>query len=423
MATRLGALDPTAVPLPSGTEVSTRVDRVVGERVVPQGAIGRVMSSEGERVEVRVVGVGPVTYARRELLPRKIGQALYAERRAATWDALGACVVLESTVGSRAWGLAEAGSDTDVRGVFALPFVWSSALEPAPEDLVSLDASTTYWAVGKAVAQGLRADPNTLEMLFVPSVRALDPIGEWLIEARDTFVSAEIYGAFGRYAISQLDKLAQSLRLAEHRTIVLAWLREDPDLTLDATARKLADAVVTDAPTRADALLRAKQYIKQLYRSLHDQGLVAARELEALKTFAREDPAALELPRELRPKNAYNLLRLLRSAIDWLRTGEPHLQVEGAFRARLAAVKRGEVPLAEVLAEAEAMTPELEEARTHARVPPRADLARADALVRRIAHELARRAVVGEPGPWGLAAPPRPLAAWREDDGPPPLPE
>ncbi len=395
----LRSLDPTAVPLPNGTEVSTRVDRVLGERIIPQGAIGRVQSSDGERVEVRVVGVGLVPYARHEIMPRKLGQIAYAERRAASWDALLPCVVLESTVGSRAWGLAEEGSDTDVRGVFALPLSWSAGLQPGPEDLVSLNASTTYWELRKAVHQGIRADPNTLETLFVPTARATDPIGEWLLEARDAFVSVEIYGAFGRYAISQLDKLAQSLRLAEHRTIVLAWLREDPDLTLDAVARKLADAVITDAPTRADALLRAKQYIKQLYRSLHDQGLVGAREIDALKTFAREDPAALELPRELRPKNAYNLLRLLRSAIDWLTTGEPHLRVEGAFRERLRAVKRGEVPLPEVLAEAESMTPALEEARRNAKVPPRADLARADALLRRVSAELSRRAL-GAPGPW-----------------------
>ena len=416
MSVRLASLDPTAVPLPHGTEVSTRVDRVHGERVVPMGAIGRVVSSEGERVEVRVVGVGVMTFARHELIPRKVGQARYAERRAAAWEALLPCVVLEATVGSRAWGLAEAGSDTDKRGVFALPFTWCSGLAAPPEDLVSHDASTTYWSLEKAVRQGIRADPNTLEALFVPSVRALDPVGQWLLEAREAFVSVEIYGAFGRYAISQLDKLAQSLRLAEHRALVLAWLREDPDLTLDATARRLADAVVLDAASAADALLRAKQYIKQLYRSLYDQGLVPSRDLDALKRFALTDPAALELPRELRPKNAYNLLRLLRSAIDWLRTGEPHLVVSGTFRQRLLSVKRGEVPLAEVLAEAEAMTPELEEARRTARVPARADLVRADALLRRAAHELARRHIERAPGPLGLDAPPVPPLVLREVD-------
>ena len=37
----LGAIDPLSVPLPNGTEVTTRVDRVIAaDRRVPQGAVG-----------------------------------------------------------------------------------------------------------------------------------------------------------------------------------------------------------------------------------------------------------------------------------------------------------------------------------------------------------------------------------------------
>ena len=71
----------------------------------------------------------------------------------------------------------------------------------------------------------------------------LDRAGEWLLEARDAFVTIEIYGSFGRYALSQLKRLQQSLALAEHREAVLEWLREDPPPSLDETARRLADVV------------------------------------------------------------------------------------------------------------------------------------------------------------------------------------
>jgi predicted nucleotidyltransferase len=371
---------------------------MIGERRVPQGAIGRVVSSAGDRVEVRVVGVGVLTYARDEILPRKIGQASFALRRAEGWEALARCRVLEAIVGSRAWGLAEEGSDHDLRGVFALPLVWSSGLFEPPHDLVSADASTTYWELKKAVRQALRADPNTLEMLFVSSVRALDPIGEWILAERSAFVSSQIYGSFGRYALSQLAKLSQSLRLAEHRAIVLEWLRADPDLTLDETARKLATETHED-------LLRTKEYIKQLYRSLYDQGLIEERAFPALVAYAKGATEQFDLPRELRPKNAYNLLRLIRSAIDWLETGEPRFVVEGAFRDRLLRIKRGDVPLDEVIAEANEMTPMLEEARTKTRLAEKADLAAADRLLRKIGIELARRHVEKEPGPFGTDAP------------------
>src|SRR5579885_2899357 len=92
----LEQLDARAVPLPHGTEVVTRVDRLLGERRVPQGTVGRVTKVDGEAIEVTVVGVGVVRYARSELTPRRVGQALFAHRRAAAWDALLPCVVVDT---------------------------------------------------------------------------------------------------------------------------------------------------------------------------------------------------------------------------------------------------------------------------------------------------------------------------------------
>jgi hypothetical protein len=407
-------LDARAVPLPHGTEVVTRVERAVGARRVPQGSLGRVTKIEGDAIDVTILGIGVVRFARAEVAPRRIGQALFAHRRAEAWEALRPCVVLETTVGSRAWGLADASSDVDTRGVFALPIAWTAGIVAPPEDLVSADASTTFWASGKAIRQALRADPNTLEMLFLPNARALDPIGAWLLVERDAFISTEIYGTFGRYALGQLRKLEQGLRLAEHRESVLGWLRVDPDLTLDAVAEKLSRVSTRAMPTEADRVHQAKQYVKQLYRSLADQGLLAANEFAALVRFAREAPAAFELPRELRPKNAYNLLRLIAAATGWLRDGAPTFEASGAFRERLLSIKRGKVPLDDVLAEAEAMVPELERAREVSRLPKRPDVARADALSRRIGLELARRFVEGEPGPLGFNAPEPPEVLWNE---------
>lgn len=410
----LEQLDSRAVPLPHGTEVVTGVDRMVGERRVPQGAVGRVTKVEGDQVDVTLVGIGVVRYARSELTARRVGQARFAHRRADAWEALTPCVVVDTVVGSQAWGLSDESSDVDRRGVFALPFGWTQGLVDAPEDLVSADGSATYWAFGKAVRQALRADPNTLEALFVPGAAARGPIGEWLLAERDAFVSTEIHGTFGRYALGQLRRLQQGLRLAEHRAAVLEWLRKEPSLSLDDVAARLADASSVAAPTRADALLRAKQYVKQLYRSLADQGLLEANDFGALVRFAAGPSADLDLPRELRPKNAYNLVRLLATASGWLREGVPTFETSGALRDRLLAIKRGEVPLDEVLAEAEAMAPELDRAREASKLPSRPDVVRADALLRRVGEELARRWIERAPGPFGLDAPSPPEVVWNE---------
>ncbi len=409
----LGDVDPLSVPLPHGTEVITRVCRVAGDRRIDQGALGRVVGTHDGVYDIVLVGHGLVSFTREELVPSKTGQLRFAHRRERAWSALRPCVVLEAVVGSRAWGLSDEDSDVDRRGVFVLPLPWTSALVEPPRDLVSADGSSGYWEVEKALRQGIRADPNTLETLFVASAEPRDEIGEWLLEDRDAFVSAEIYRSFGRYALSQLKKLNRTRRLAENRGLVVRWLRDDPGLSLDEVAARLAEASDIEAPTERDARERARQYVKQLYRSMYDQGLLGTREFAALADFAVTAEVAFEEPRHLRPKNAYNLLRLLDSAIQWLATGEPRLEVPAAARPELLAIKRGEVALAEVLEMARRRMPALEAARRSTPLPEAADVGRIDRLLRRIRIEVARRFLNREPGPFGHEAPELPVARWR----------
>jgi len=410
----LDALDPRAVPLPNGTEVTTGVDGVTLDegRAVPQGAIGRVVATGDEGVTVFIVGVGECRYRREDVTPRRAGQVRYALERGSNEAALRPCVVLEATVGSRAWGLSDAGSDTDRRGVFLLPFAWTTGLGDAPGAVLSADGSDTYWEFERAVRQLLRADPNTLEMLWVPDARALDPTAERLLAERDIFSSVEVYGTFGRYALSQARKLAQSARLAEHRGVALAWLAEAPGLSLDEVAAKLAAHAGDASP---EALPRSRQYLKQLYRSMHDQGLLPVADWPSLVAFATTRAHDFDLPRELRPKNAYNLLRLVASATQWLRTGEPLIAVTGELRARLLSIKRGEVPLSQSLAWTEAMAGELEEARHRTKLPKRPDVRRADAMLRAAREAAARRWFTQAPGPWGRDAPEPPPVAHAQD--------
>jgi hypothetical protein len=414
MALRLGGLadlDPTAVPLPAGTEVTTRVDRQVDEGEVRQkGAVARVVGIDGDRVDVVFLDGKRATYLRVEVVPRKLGVTRYAHRRAAAWEQLHPCVVLDTLVGSRAWGVSHEGSDEDRRGMFALPFGWTTGLVDPPQDLVSLDGSHTYWEVGKAIRQALRADPNTLEMLFAQPL-AVDPMANELLAIRDGFLSQEIYGSFGRYALSQLDRLEHNQRLAEHRSTIIGWLRDDPSLELDAAAERLAESARVEAPNRTDAIARSRDYIKQLYRSMHDQGLIAANDWASLRAAAKTE---LALPRDLRPKNAYNLIRLLDLAIRWLAGEPPDVRVSEALRPTLLAIKNGEVPTPDVMALARELTPKLETARQASPLPRHPDVVRADHALRAIRAEVARRSVLGEPGPWGADAPLPPEA--RYDD-------
>jgi hypothetical protein len=94
------------------------------------------------------------------------------------------------------------------------------------------------------------------------------------------------------------------------------------------------------------------------------------------------------------------LLRLIELARGWLATGTPVFEATGAFREKLLSIKRGELSLDEVLREAEAMSPSLEQARDQSKLPEQPDFERADQLLKRISSELARRHVLKVPGPW-----------------------
>lgn len=396
MTLRIGGLadlDPSSVPLPIGTEVSTLVDR--DGRT--QGAYGRVTKLDGERVDVTFLDDTHAVYLRVEVAPRKLGIARYAQRRAAAWDELRPCVAIDTVVGSRAWGLANEASDEDHRGVFVLPLAWTTGLVDPPLDLTSADGSSQYWELGKAVRQALRADPNTLEMLFA-NPEVIDPIGAPFVEMRTGFLSQEIYGAFGRYALSQLDRIEHNARLAEHRSTVLSWLRDNPTLGIDVAAERLADVAHVEAPSRRDAVLRARDYLKQLYRSMYDQGHIAANDWVSLRVAAKHD---LPVPRDLRPKNAYNLIRLLDLGIRWLSGEAPDVRVPDTLKPTLLSIKSGDMPMLDVMALAKELTPKLEAARETSPLPKRGNVAAADRVLRDVRAEAARRAIQLVPGPWG----------------------
>lgn len=83
MTSRISALesvDPISVPLPHGTEVTTRVARVHGEKEISQGLIGRVAREREGGFDIHITGIGEVWYRREEILPRRVGQLTFAMR-------------------------------------------------------------------------------------------------------------------------------------------------------------------------------------------------------------------------------------------------------------------------------------------------------------------------------------------------------
>ena len=124
------------------------------------------------------------------------------------WDR----VIYRCVVGSRAYGLDHAASDTDRRGVFLPPAGRHWSLAGVPQQIEDKAVDEVYWELEKFLRLCLAANPNALECLYTPLVEAATPLGRELREMRGAFLSRRVYDTFNGYATSQFKKLTADTR-------------------------------------------------------------------------------------------------------------------------------------------------------------------------------------------------------------------
>ncbi|MEU4568013.1 nucleotidyltransferase domain-containing protein [Micromonospora sp. NPDC023956] len=114
--------------------------------------------------------------------------------------------ILQVVVGSRAFGLAAAGSDTDRRGVYALP---ADAFWPLTKPATHHEGPLPEqfrWEVERVCVLGLAANPNVLEVLHSPLVETCAPLGAELRDLAPAFLSRRVVDTYLRYARAQFAK-------------------------------------------------------------------------------------------------------------------------------------------------------------------------------------------------------------------------
>ena len=336
-------------------------------------ASGRRLKAERDQIRM----------AREELLSH-LGTRQWDFRR------LRESVMYEAVVGSRAWGLADEESDEDVRGWFLAPFDELVGLWEHPDEIQDPDTDAAYWEIEKLLYQALRADANTLECLWSPFRRKLTPLGEKLLGIRDAFISMNVLGSFGRYAESQFRKIERS----EHRNQAIAELLEA--IETKGMSDPASAASFLQEKGAAASLGGAKDEVKAVYRSLFDRGLVPQATFDALVRAVAEGRRKSLEPPPHRPKNAYNLLRLLHSCLHCLRTGEPLIRIEGELRDTLMAVKKQQVPLADVLERARLLANEIDAEAKESRLPQKPDFTAADYFLKLCRRESAKASLAFE---------------------------
>lgn len=213
--------DASSLPLilPIGTQVVTRVEVEgrAGEPARPVGAVGVVMQAPvdaSHSYRVRFPDGQEVALRRHELAIRKQVQRDGLETVGAGSAEVDLCayVIYRCIVGSTAYGLDDAGSDTDRRGIYLPPAELHWSLWGVPEQLENSDTEECYWEIQKFLTLALKANPNVLECLYTPLVETATSLAEELLEMRSIFLSRLVYQTYNGYVMSQFKKLEQDLR-------------------------------------------------------------------------------------------------------------------------------------------------------------------------------------------------------------------
>jgi hypothetical protein len=202
-----------------GTQVVALVEvRGTGGKVVhPRGAVGVVVQSPADNqraYRVRFPDGFEAPLRRQEIVmlahykQRVMSQAgeMLADHN--LYDR----IIYRCVVGSKAFGLEDADSDTDRRGIYLPPADLHWSLYGVPEQLENDAAQEAYWEVQKFLTMALKANPNILECLYTPMVETATPLAEELLSIRDSFLSKMVYQTYNGYVMSQFKKLSGDLR-------------------------------------------------------------------------------------------------------------------------------------------------------------------------------------------------------------------
>lgn len=121
-------------------------------------------------------------------------------------------VIYRCVVGSRAFGLDDEKSDTDLRGIYLPPAHLHWSMYGVPEQLENKENEECYWELQKFLLLALKANPNVLECLNTPLIEFKNPIADELLAIKNVFLSKLVYQTYNGYVMSQFKKLEQDLR-------------------------------------------------------------------------------------------------------------------------------------------------------------------------------------------------------------------
>jgi hypothetical protein len=211
-------LNPNLI-IPVGTQVVSRIEvkNKHNEVICPQGGVGVIIYSPTDNshaYKIRLSNDLEIILNRHEFSIRKQYQKQGLQDASDRLSELNLYdyVIYRCVVGSKAFGLDQENSDTDLRGIYLPPADLHWSLYGIPEQLENHDNQECYWELQKFIILALKANPNILECLYTPLVEKITPIAEKLLANQKIFLSQLVYQTYNGYVISQFKKMEQDLR-------------------------------------------------------------------------------------------------------------------------------------------------------------------------------------------------------------------
>lgn len=203
--------------LPVGTKVVTRIDLIAKDLQVrrEKGAVGTIVKSPTDNSHaylIRFPDGAEHSFRRTELSILKEMQRDGIQAPEGAFERLSEFIIYKCIVGSRAYGLDNAMSDLDRRGIYLPPADLHWSLYGVPEQLDMPENEECYFEMQKFLVLALKANPNILECLYTPLIESKTVLIDELLAMRECFLSKIVYQTYNGYVLSQFKKLEQDVR-------------------------------------------------------------------------------------------------------------------------------------------------------------------------------------------------------------------
>jgi predicted nucleotidyltransferase len=350
-------------------------------------------------------------------------------------------ILFECIAGSRAYGTNTESSDEDLRGIFAMPAARYLDLERPPDQVGDERGNTVYYSLRRVVELLAQANPNILELLFMPAdcILRSSPEMQRLQSHRSVFVSKQCADTHAGYAMSQIRKAkghnkwinnpkpkappskedycyvvpwrpGQSTAVTPSRPVALAesgWsLDEFHAARLEhardtyrlyhygSTARGVfrGDVLACESIPKEDEATRFMGlllYNEQAWKQalVEHQHYWAWRRDRNEARWQQQERGELDFD----AKNMMHTVRLLLSGRAIMQTGQPIVRFEGEQRALLMSIRDGRRSFEEILSLAESLLAECESLKATSGLPEVCDPAQATSVLQKLTSAWERR--------------------------------